>query len=53
MKTMHTLVSDILSLSNTDMAMLAEALAMFDTAKAEHLEYLLSVYCKDERTEKQ
>ena len=50
MRTMKDLVSDILSLSKTDMAMVAEALAQFDLAKAEQLEHLLSVYSREERS---
>jgi uncharacterized protein YaiE (UPF0345 family) len=36
-------------LSKTEMNTLAEALATFDTAKAESLEHLLGIYCREER----
>lgn len=48
MKTMNNVVSDILSLSNTDLGVLAEALALFDIRKADRLKFLLSVAIQEE-----
>lgn len=48
MKTMNNLVSDILSLSNTDIGVLAEALALFDIRKADRLKFLLTVAIEEE-----
>jgi len=48
MKTMNNVVSDILSLSNTDIGVLAEALALFDIRKADRLKFLLSVAIQEE-----
>jgi len=48
MKTMTNVVSDILSLSNTDLGVLAEALALFDIRKADRLKFLLSVAIEEE-----
>ena len=48
MKTMADVVSDILSLSNTDLGVLAEALALFDIKKAEKLQFLLTVAIQEE-----
>jgi hypothetical protein len=48
MKTMTNVVSDILSLSNTDLGVLAEALALFDIKKAEKLQFLLTVAIQEE-----
>jgi|DEB0MinimDraft_4_1074332.scaffolds.fasta_scaffold358782_2 ribosome-binding protein aMBF1 (putative translation factor) len=46
---MKNLASEIMRLSKTEMNTLAEALATFDTAKAESLEHLLGIYCREER----
>ena len=51
MITMMDLTSKILSLSKTDMDLLAQALVTFDRAKAENLEYLLQVYTREIRPE--
>ena len=48
MKTMNNVVSDILSLSNTDIGVLAEALALFDIRKADRLKFLLTVAIEEE-----
>ena len=48
MKTMTNVVSDTLSLSNTDLGVLAEALALFDIKKAEKLQFLLTVAIQEE-----
>jgi len=48
MKTMTNVVEDILSLSNTDIGVLAEALALFDIRKADRLKFLLSVAIEEE-----
>ena len=48
MKTMNNVVEDILSLSNTDIGVLAEALALFDIRKADRLKFLLSVAIEEE-----
>jgi len=48
MKTLNNVVSDILSLSNTDIGVLAEALALFDIRKADRLKFLLSVAIEEE-----
>ena len=48
MKTMNNLVGDILSLSNTDIGVLAEALALFDIRKADRLKFLLTVAIEEE-----
>jgi len=48
MKTMNNVVSDILSLSNTDIGVLAEALALFDIRKADRLKFLLTVAIQEE-----
>ena len=48
MKTMTNVVSDILSLSNTDLGVLAEALALFDIRKADRLKFLLTVAIEEE-----
>jgi len=48
MKTMTNVVEDILSLSNTDLGVLAEALALFDIRKADRLKFLLSVAIEEE-----
>jgi hypothetical protein len=48
MKTMTNVVSDILSLSNTDIGVLAEALALFDIRKADRLKFLLTVAIQEE-----
>jgi len=48
MKTMNNVVEDILSLSNTDIGVLAEALALFDIRKADRLKFLLTVAIEEE-----
>jgi len=48
MKTMNNVVSDILSLSNTDIGVLAEALALYDIRKADRLKFLLTVAIEEE-----
>jgi hypothetical protein len=48
MKTLNDVVSDILSLSNTDIGVLAEALALYDIRKADRLKFLLSVAIEEE-----
>lgn len=48
MKTMHDLVKDILSLKNTDLDLLAEALATYDIRKADRLNFLLKTHVIEE-----
>ena len=48
MRTMHDLVSDILSLQKTDLALLTEALATYDLRKAEQMKFLLDVQVRTE-----
>jgi len=48
MRTMMNLVSEILTMNKTDLAMLAEGLAVFDNRKAEQFKTLIEVYVKDE-----
>jgi len=48
MKTMHDLVGDILSLKNTDLDMLAQALATYDIRKADRLNFLLKTHIAEE-----
>ena len=48
MKTLNNVVSDILSLSNTDIGVLAEALALYDIRKADRLKFLLTVAIQEE-----
>ena len=48
MKTMHDLVGDILSLKNTDLDMLAQALATYDIRKADRLNFLLKTHIIEE-----
>lgn len=50
MRTMMNLVSEILTMSKTDLAMLAEGLAVFDNRKAEQFKTLIEVYVRDEET---
>ncbi len=51
MKTMTNVVSDILSLDNTDTGVLAEALVLFDIKKADKLQFLLTVALQEAREE--
>lgn len=50
MRTMMNLVSEILTMNKTDLAMLAEGLAVFDNRKAEQFKTLIEVYVRDEET---
>jgi hypothetical protein len=45
---MMNLVSEILDMNKTDLAMLAEGLALFDNRKAEQFKTLIELYVKDE-----
>jgi len=51
MKTMTNVVSNILSLSNADLGVLAEALTLFDIKKAEKLQFLLTVALQEAQEE--
>lgn len=51
MRTMTNVVSDILSLSNTDLGVLVEALVLFDIKKAEKLQFLLTVALQEAQEE--
>lgn len=48
MRTMANLVSDILNMPNTDLEMLAEALALYDIRKADRLKFLLNTHIIEE-----
>ena len=53
MRTMMNLVSEILTMSKTDLAMLAEGLAVFDNRKADQFKTLIEVYVRDEETRRE
>lgn len=48
MRTMESLVKDVLSLSNTDLEMLAEALAIYDIRKADRFKFFLNTHIIEE-----
>jgi hypothetical protein len=48
MRTLADLVIDVLSLSNTDMDTLAQALAIHDIRKADRLKFLLTTHIQEE-----
>ena len=48
MRTMMDLVKDVLSLSNTDLDLLAQALATYDIRKASRLEFFLNAQIAEE-----
>ena len=47
MRTQFDLMKEILSLSNTDMSAMAEALALFDLRKAEQLNFFLETQIRE------
>ena len=53
MRTMMNLVSEILTMNKTDLAMLAEGLAVFDNRKADQFKTLIEVYVRDEETRRE
>ena len=48
MRSMANLVTDILNMQNTDLDMLAEALALYDIRKADRLKFLLNTHIIEE-----
>jgi len=48
MRTMNDLVKDVLSLSNTDLELLAEALAVYDIRKADRMKFFLTTHIIEE-----
>lgn len=48
MRTMESLVKDVLSLQNTDLDMLAQALALYDIRRADRLKFLLNTHIIEE-----
>jgi hypothetical protein len=50
---MMSLVSEILTMSKTDLAMLAEGLATFDNRKADQFKTFIEIYVRDEETRRQ
>ena len=48
MRTMANLVSDILNMKNTDLEMLAEALALYDIRKADRFKFFLTTHIIEE-----
>jgi hypothetical protein len=53
MRTMMNLVSEILTMSKTDLAMLAEGLATFDNRKADQFKTFIEIYVRDEETRRE
>ena len=49
-RTMYDLVSDIVKLNDDDLQLLAEAVVMYSSAKAERLEFLLNAMQKEQET---
>lgn len=48
MRTMMDLVKDVLSLSNTDLDLLAQALATYDIRKADRFKFFLTTHIIEE-----
>ena len=48
MRTMANLVSDILNMQNTDLELLAEALALYDIRKADRFKFFLNTHIIEE-----
>ena len=53
MRTMMNLVSEILTMSKTDLAMLAEGLATLDNRKADQFKTFIEIYVRDEETRRE
>ena len=53
MRTMMNLVSEILTMNKTDLAMLAEGLAVFDNRKADQFKTFIEIYVRDEETRRE